>query len=81
MELHLHSYVSIEIETINLLEDFIGNKNFGMILSSAILRGTIKLSLIGTYIKEQQADVNKISDNLIRTRNAEQLYQYNFAFD
>lgn len=81
VELHLQSCLSIEIQAINRLVEYFDNRISYVILSSPVLRDSFKLSLIGTYIKEQQVDANKFSDNLIKIGNGKQLYPYNFYFD
>ena len=81
VEFHIQSYIGIDIQDIQSLVDYFDNKICRVILSTPLLRESKKLSLIGTYINEQQSKAVEFSNYLISNWDGQQLYPDDFKFE
>lgn len=80
VEFYLQKYTNTDIASIFKLVGYFDNV-CRVVVSTPLLRDSRKLSIIGTYIAEQQAEAIKYSDYLIRSWSGEQLYPYEINFE
>ncbi|GGA40589.1 hypothetical protein [Psychrobacillus lasiicapitis] len=81
IEFYLHSRLDVDLYSINRIVEKFDYKIFRIIISTALLRDTYKLSLICTYIEEQKEDAKNFSEKLIRINNGTVLFPYNYDFE
>lgn len=80
LEFYLQEYTNTDIPSILKLVKCFDNV-CRVITSTPLLRDSKKLSVIGTYITEQQAEAIRYSNYLIRSWGGEQLYPYGINFE